>query len=94
MITKTLNFTCVTGRLLKKNESPGKLPFDPEYNTEHFIFTVPRKLSFDAAVREARKRYTMDAVIKDSIFVDYEQREYQISIDDFIKSAEFVRLVK
>lgn len=89
MITKKLNFTNVTGKITVKNDSPGRLPFDPDYNVESFIFTVPRKISYDAAVRECKKRYTM--VVKDSIFVDYETHEYSITEKDFIDAAHLIK---
>lgn len=92
MITKTLNFTVVTGKMIEQIRAPyGQIPFDPDYGIASFIFTVPRSLSYEAAVREIKKKYPGREIVKNSIYVDHEQHCYTISIDDFIKVASLVK---
>lgn len=93
MITKKLNFTVVTGKIIEKIRSPDPAaePFSPDYEITSFIFTIPRKLSYESAVREVRKRFSVSAIVKDSVYVDYEQHCYTISIEDFIKAASLVK---
>lgn len=92
MITKKLNFTVVTGKIIQQIRAPdAEPPFNPEFGLEYFIFTVPRKISFQAAIREVKKKYPDNEIVKNSVFIDYEQHCYSISIEDFIQAARLIK---
>lgn len=92
MITKKLNFTVVTGKIIEQIRAPdGEPPFNPDFGLAHFIFTVPRKISFESAVREVKKKYPDNEIVKNSVSIEYEQHCYSISIEDFIQASRLIK---